>query len=185
MLRHARFRSASCHVPHCRTWRAAATELAESWTESYPRLQTIPASFLTGTMFEYLMPALWMRSYPDTLIARTLTACVQVQRAFARSLNIPWGISESGFASKDDTGHYQYRAFGIPQQRLNSTPMPAQRSRPTPLSWLSASIRRKLSVTSAVWLTLDGSAPLASTRQLTTRTPLEGQSSFASGWPTI
>jgi hypothetical protein len=72
----------------------------------------------TGTMFEYLMPALWMRSYPDTLIARTQTACVQVQRTFARSLNIPWGISESGFSRKDDAGHYQYHAFGIPQAAL-------------------------------------------------------------------
>ena len=72
----------------------------------------------SGTMFEYLMPALWMRSYPDTLIARTLTSCVRVQRAFARSLNIPWGISESGFARKDDAGHYQYHAFGIPQTAL-------------------------------------------------------------------
>jgi hypothetical protein len=72
----------------------------------------------TGTMFEYLMPALWMRSFPDTLIARTLTSCVHVQRAFARSLNIPWGISESGFALKDDAGHYQYHAFGIPQAAL-------------------------------------------------------------------
>jgi hypothetical protein len=72
----------------------------------------------TGTMFEYLMPALWMRSYPDTLIARTLTACVQVQQAFARSLKIPWGISESGFARKDDAGHYDYHAFGIPQAAL-------------------------------------------------------------------
>jgi hypothetical protein len=72
----------------------------------------------TGTMFEYLMPALWMRSYPDTLIARTLTACVRVQRAFAHSLNIPWGISESGFARKDESGHYQYHAFGIPQTAL-------------------------------------------------------------------
>jgi hypothetical protein len=69
-------------------------------------------------MFEYLMPALWMRSFPDTLIARTLTSCVHVQRAFARSLNIPWGISESGFALKDDAGHYQYHAFGIPQAAL-------------------------------------------------------------------
>ena len=72
----------------------------------------------TGTMFEYLMPSLWMRSYPDTLIARTLTACVQVQRAFARSRGIPWGISESGWARKDDAGHYQYQAFGIPQAAL-------------------------------------------------------------------
>jgi hypothetical protein len=72
----------------------------------------------TGTMFEYLMPALWMRSYPGTLIARTQSACVQVQRAFARSLKIPWGISESGFAQKDEAGHYQYHAFGIPQVAL-------------------------------------------------------------------
>ena len=72
----------------------------------------------TGTMFEYLMPSLWMRSWPDTLIARTLAACVQVQRAYARSLKLPWGISESGFSCKDEAGHYQYRAFGIPQAAL-------------------------------------------------------------------
>jgi hypothetical protein len=73
----------------------------------------------TGTMFEYLMPTLWMRSYPDTLIARTLAASVQVQRAFARTLNIPWGISESGYSKQDDAGHYQYHAFGIPETALN------------------------------------------------------------------
>jgi cyclic beta-1,2-glucan synthetase len=73
----------------------------------------------TGTMFEYLMPALWMRSYPDTLISRSLAACVQVQRAFARSLGIPWGISESGAARKDDAGHYEYKAYGVPKLALS------------------------------------------------------------------
>jgi cyclic beta-1,2-glucan synthetase len=72
----------------------------------------------TGTMFEYLMPALWMRCYPETLIARTLTACVQVQRAFTRSLNIPWGVSESGASRKDHLGHYHYQAYGVPQIAL-------------------------------------------------------------------
>ena len=72
----------------------------------------------TGTMFEYLMPALWMRSYPDTLISRTLGASVAVQRAFARTLSIPWGISESGAARKDDAGHYDYKAYGVPQVAL-------------------------------------------------------------------
>ena len=72
----------------------------------------------TGTMFEYLMPALWMRSYPDTLIARTLAACVTVQREFASSLRIPWGISESGASKKDDAGHYHYQAYGVPQIAL-------------------------------------------------------------------
>ena len=76
----------------------------------------------SGTMFEYLMPSLWMRSFPDTLIARSLNAVVRVQRAYARSLGIaggiPWGISESGHAKTDDAGHYQYHAFGIPQIAL-------------------------------------------------------------------
>ena len=72
----------------------------------------------TGTMFEYLMPSLWMRSYPDTLMARTLSGVVDVQRAYARRLGFPWGISESGFAEVDDAGHYHYQAFGIPQIAL-------------------------------------------------------------------
>ncbi|HTZ89369.1 MAG TPA: glucoamylase family protein [Alloacidobacterium sp.] len=72
----------------------------------------------TGTMFEYLMPSMWMRSYPDTLVSRTLAAAVQVQRAFAREHRIPWGISESGYAQKTEDGHYHYQAFGIPQLAL-------------------------------------------------------------------
>ena len=69
----------------------------------------------TGTMFEYLMPALWMHCYPATLLARSQAACVDVHRTFARSLNIPWGVSESGYSHKNDAGHYQYHAYGIPQ----------------------------------------------------------------------
>jgi cyclic beta-1,2-glucan synthetase len=69
----------------------------------------------TGTMFEYLMPSLWMQSYPDTLVSRTLAATVQVQRAFAREHRIPWGISECGYAARTGDGHYHYQAFGIPQ----------------------------------------------------------------------
>ena len=72
----------------------------------------------TGTMFEYLMPALWMRSYPGTLIARTQDAVVHVQRAFARELGIPWGISESGAARKNPEGHYHYQAYGVPRIAL-------------------------------------------------------------------
>ena len=41
-----------------------------------------------------------------------------VQRAFARSLNIPWGISESGASRKDHLGHYHYQAYGVPQIAL-------------------------------------------------------------------
>jgi hypothetical protein len=72
----------------------------------------------TGTMFEYLMPSLWMRSYPDTLIARTLDATVKIQRDFGRKQRIAWGISESGYAEQDPAGHYHYQAFGIPEMAL-------------------------------------------------------------------
>lgn len=72
----------------------------------------------TGTMFEYLMPALWMRSYPGTMIARTQDAAVHVQQAFAHDLGIPWGISESGRAQKNPEGRYHYQAFGVPRVAL-------------------------------------------------------------------
>jgi hypothetical protein len=75
--------------------------------------QFLPFSW-TGTMFEYLMPSLWMRSYRGTLISLTESACVDVQRAFAEQLGLPWGISESGRARKDDSGNYSYHAFGLP-----------------------------------------------------------------------
>jgi hypothetical protein len=72
----------------------------------------------TGTMFEYLMPSLWMRSYSHTLIARCLAAAVYAQRAFARTLGIPWGISESGAARRNEAGDYHYHAWGIPHIAL-------------------------------------------------------------------
>jgi cyclic beta-1,2-glucan synthetase len=72
----------------------------------------------TGTMFEYLMPALWMRSYPGTMIARTQDAAVHVQQAFAHDFGIPWGISESGAAQKNPEGRYHYFAYGVPRIAL-------------------------------------------------------------------
>jgi cyclic beta-1,2-glucan synthetase len=70
----------------------------------------------TGTMFEYLMPTLWMRSYPDTLISRSLESAVAIQRQHVKG--IPWGISESGFAKTDPQGRYGYQAWGIPDLAL-------------------------------------------------------------------
>jgi hypothetical protein len=70
----------------------------------------------TGTMFEYMMPTLWMRLYPETLIAKSLDAAVRIQREHVR--DIPWGISESGFAKTDPAGRYSYQAWGIPEVAL-------------------------------------------------------------------
>jgi cyclic beta-1,2-glucan glucanotransferase len=73
----------------------------------------------TGTMFEYLMPALWMRSYANTLLDRSLRAVLRCQQKYARSRNIPWGISESAYAYRDENGNYQYQAFGVPALALH------------------------------------------------------------------
>jgi hypothetical protein len=72
----------------------------------------------TGTMFEYLMPGLWMRSYPETLLERSKEVAVQVQQAYAADRHVPWGISESASAETDEEGNYSYRAFGVPQLAL-------------------------------------------------------------------
>src|SRR5262249_29738469 len=49
----------------------------------------------SGTMFEYLLPSLWMKCYPNTMLEQNARACVRSQQKFARSLGAPWGISEA------------------------------------------------------------------------------------------
>jgi cyclic beta-1,2-glucan synthetase len=72
----------------------------------------------TGTMFEYLMPTLWMRSYSNTLLDRSRVAVVDCQREYGARKGVPWGISESAYFKLDEAGNYQYRAFGLPQLAL-------------------------------------------------------------------
>jgi hypothetical protein len=73
----------------------------------------------TGTMFEYLMPAIWMRTYTGTLLDRSRHAAVQMQKEYTNLKRIPWGISESAYAARDEAGTYQYHAFGVPQLALH------------------------------------------------------------------
>jgi cyclic beta-1,2-glucan synthetase len=69
-------------------------------------------------MFEYLMPALWMRSFPNSMLARSQNAAVVVQRNYVPR-RLPWGISEAGYAALGADGHYQYHAFGIPELAIS------------------------------------------------------------------
>jgi hypothetical protein len=73
----------------------------------------------TGTMFEYLMPALWMRIYPNTLLERATTAAVRLQREYAAARRVPWGISESSSSRLDASGNYSYFAFGVPDLAIH------------------------------------------------------------------
>lgn len=72
----------------------------------------------TGTMFEYLMPLLFQRSYRHSLLDRAAREALNVQIAYGRRCNVPWGISESAFADLDINKTYQYRAFGVPSLGL-------------------------------------------------------------------
>ncbi|MEK6322450.1 MAG: glucoamylase family protein [Acidobacteriota bacterium] len=68
----------------------------------------------TATMFEYLMPLLVMRRYPDTLLAQTDRAIVARQIEYGRERGVPWGVSESAYNARDLQLNYQYGPFGIP-----------------------------------------------------------------------
>ncbi|MEP7286266.1 MAG: glucoamylase family protein [Chloroflexota bacterium] len=69
----------------------------------------------SGTMFEYLMPRLLMRTYPNTLLDQSYQSVVDYQIAYGQQNKVPWGISESGFYAFDGNANYQYRAFGVPR----------------------------------------------------------------------
>jgi cyclic beta-1,2-glucan synthetase len=75
----------------------------------------------TGTMFEYLMPILWMRTYPHTLLDNSRKGAVQLQQLYASEKGAPWGISESAYAKRDEAGIYQYKAFGLPGLALSNS----------------------------------------------------------------
>ncbi|WP_421937407.1 GH36-type glycosyl hydrolase domain-containing protein [Phenylobacterium sp.] len=68
----------------------------------------------SGSMFEYLMPSLVMRSPAGSLLERSLRAVVRRQIEYGRSHGRPWGVSESGFNARDLELTYQYSNFGIP-----------------------------------------------------------------------
>ncbi len=68
----------------------------------------------SGSMFEYLMPALVMQSPRGGLLESTEHLVVRRQRQYAEELGVPWGISESAYNARDLELTYQYSPFGVP-----------------------------------------------------------------------
>lgn len=86
---------------------------------SLGRTMTISGKKMTllswsGTMFEYLMPSLIMRTYQNTIWDSTYQGVIHKQTYYADTYQIPFGISESGYYAFDYQLNYQYRAFGVP-----------------------------------------------------------------------
>ncbi|HMA29663.1 MAG TPA: response regulator [Thermoanaerobaculia bacterium] len=68
----------------------------------------------SGSMFEYLMPLLFTRTYPETLLDASCRMAVRRQEEWGRAHGVPWGASESAYRVTDLAGEHQYRAFGVP-----------------------------------------------------------------------
>lgn len=65
----------------------------------------------SGTMFEYLMPSIFMRGSDYGLIERSNRNVTAIQSA--SKCNGLWGVSESGYYKFDNCLRYQYFAFGL------------------------------------------------------------------------
>ncbi len=72
----------------------------------------------SGTMFEYLLPLLFQRSFGNTLLDKAARDAVAVQIAYARRRRVPWGMSECAYGDLDLAKTYQYKAFGVPELGL-------------------------------------------------------------------
>jgi cyclic beta-1,2-glucan synthetase len=68
----------------------------------------------SGSIFEYLMPALVMRFPAGSLLCRTYELIVRRQIQYGLERGVPWGVSESAYNARDLDLTYQYSSFGVP-----------------------------------------------------------------------
>ncbi len=70
----------------------------------------------SGTSFEYFMPLIWMKTYPNTLMDEGYYFAHFCQKEYMKNIdsNMPWGISEAAYNLLDDSQNYKYKAFGTP-----------------------------------------------------------------------
>jgi len=68
----------------------------------------------SGSMFEYLMPDLVMRSPATSLLSQTCDLVVRRQIEYGAERHVPWGESESAYNARDLNLTYQYASFGVP-----------------------------------------------------------------------
>lgn len=66
----------------------------------------------TGTMFEYLMPELFLPLAKESLLWESAKFCLYAQRR-RMPPGKPWGISESAYFSLDPALNYRYKAHGV------------------------------------------------------------------------
>ncbi len=73
-----------------------------------------------GSLFEYYMPLIFMKSYPNTLLDESYDFAYFCQRAYMQERNrhLPWGISECAYDELDNGVNYKYKTFSVPYLKL-------------------------------------------------------------------
>ena len=74
----------------------------------------------SGTSFEYYMPLLFMKNYPNTLLDESYHFAEFCQKDYINKIDhkLPWGISESAYNELDNSLNYKYKAFSTPYLKV-------------------------------------------------------------------
>ncbi len=90
---------------------------AEHWfklSRPFTRLYDMPLCLSwSGTMFEFLMPDIFIKPTSHSMLYNSSAVAVQAQMDFTGKNGI-WGVSESGFNALDNSKEYKYKALGVP-----------------------------------------------------------------------
>lgn len=68
-----------------------------------------------GSLFEYLMPTLFLPDFPGTLLDETYHRVIDCHVRYGASHGTPWGMAEAGYYAFDQDLNYQYKMFGVPE----------------------------------------------------------------------
>ena len=121
LLRPARLRGAPRELRGDREGRRAASHWFRLGRPLTPVGRGSALVSWSGSMFEYLMPALVMRvAGRAACSSRPARLVVRRQIAYGDERGVPWGISESAYNARDLELTYQYSTFGVPRARAQA-----------------------------------------------------------------
>ncbi|MCO5109247.1 MAG: carbohydrate-binding protein [Burkholderiaceae bacterium] len=76
----------------------------------------------SGSMFEYLMPALVLDEPVGSALHAAAQSALLEQQRHGQGHGVPWGVSECAYAVGDQSLAYQYAPQGVPRLALRRTP---------------------------------------------------------------
>lgn len=77
-----------------------------------------------GSLFEYLMPTLFLPDYPFTLLNETYARVIACHIRYGQAHGVPWGNAEAGYYAFDNETNYQYKMFGVPELSIRRGILP-------------------------------------------------------------